>query len=320
MFMTLYSANDEGKTIEVEVTVLDQTGQAMIYKRSDGISREQILAQREEQDSRKIVAHIIWPGEFKGFLADECKDAKQAVMEKIRATLYEECQAEHVDFGKCTDRQGNTMWKTLLFVRHSPSITMADFGKKLSMIKYVDIGLQILIRISLNKKSCDELGIKQCCFRDEASCVRGHVEPGRNGRAARPAPKCNMQQLAYASRICFNRFKRSDGESDKQKEKRLDEEMHKAAAQDTISKAYKPPQECRAHEAGRCTKGDLCTESHNVPDIQILCCSVLKEGVHKYFNKRFRTCTALRIGQECTYSHEIPEDAQAVPDSELLEG
>ena len=96
--------------------------------------------------------------------------------------------------------------------------------------------------------------------------------------------------------------------------------MQQAAAQDTINKAYKPPQECRAHEAGRCTKGDLCTESHNVPDIQILCCSVLKEGVHKYFNKRFRTCTALRIGQECTYSHEIPEDAQAVPDSELLEG
>ena len=101
------------------------------------------------------------------------------------------------------------------------------------------------------------------------------MEPGRNGRAARPAPKCNMQQLAYASRICFNRFKRSDGESDKQKEKRLDEAMQKAAAQDTINKAYKPPQECRAHEAGRCTKGDMCTESHNVPDIQILCCSTM---------------------------------------------
>ena len=57
-----------------------------------------------------------------------------------------------------------------------------------------------------------------------------------------------------------------------------------------------------------------------MPDIQILCCSVLKEGVHKYFNKRFKTCTALRFGKGCTYLHKTLEDAQAGDDSvELLE-
>ena len=34
MYMTLYSANDEGKTIEVEVTVLDQTGQPLVYNQA----------------------------------------------------------------------------------------------------------------------------------------------------------------------------------------------------------------------------------------------------------------------------------------------
>ena len=36
----------------------------------------------------------------------------------------------------------------------------------------------------------------------------------------------------------------------------------------------------------------MCTESHNVPDMQILCCSVLKMG-QKYFSPKFRTCTSM---------------------------
>ena len=90
-------------------------------------------------------------------------------------------------------------------------------------------------------------------------------------------------------------------------EKEKDRAMHLAAALDTIEKAYRPPQECRAHEAGRCTKGDACLESHNVPNHLIPCCSVLEPG-EKYYNVRFRTCTSVRMGKECKYSH-APQQA-----------
>ena len=83
VFMTLYSANDEVQTIEVEVSVIDQTGKSLVYVRPDGLTREQILEQRAEQDARRIVMYIIWPGELEGFLPDECKDAKMAAMDNI---------------------------------------------------------------------------------------------------------------------------------------------------------------------------------------------------------------------------------------------
>ena len=48
-------------------------------------------------------------------------------------------------------------------------------------------------------------------------------------------------------------------------DKRADQEMRAYAARDTVEKAFRPPHECRAHEAGRCNKGDQCFEYHNVP-------------------------------------------------------
>ena len=48
-------------------------------------------------------------------------------------------------------------------------------------------------------------------------------------------------------------------------DKEQHQEMQLAAARHTVEKAFRPPQECRAHEAGRCYKGDQCVESHNVP-------------------------------------------------------
>mgnify|MGYP003317623306 CR=1 FL=1 len=65
-----------------------------------------------------------------------------------------------------------------------------------------------------------------------------------------------------------------------------------------VEKAFKPPQECRAHMAGRCYKGDQCFESHTVPYHLITCCSVLKSGQNHY-KARFRTCTALRVPLLC---------------------
>ena len=105
-------------------------------------------------------------------------------------------------------------------------------------------------------------------------------------------------------------------------DKELHQEMQLAAARDTVAKAFRPPQECRAHEAGRCYKGDQCIESHNVPYHLITCCSMLKPG-QKYYSVRFRTCTALRVGKECKYAHapqvEPPQEPQEEPPQEPQE-
>ena len=112
--------------------------------------------------------------------------------------------------------------------------------------------------------------------------------------------------------MCFAARVRAAG---KGADKRADEEMRAYAARDTIEKAYKPPQECRAHEAGRCIKGDRCFESHNIPDSQIKCCSVLVFGQNHY-HKNFRMCASSRVNRECQYSHEplvepLEEQAEA---------
>ena len=82
-----------------------------------------------------------------------------------------------------------------------------------------------------------------------------------------------------------------------------------------VEKAFKPPQECRAHMAGRCYKGDQCYESHTVPYHLITCCSALKPGQNHY-KARFRTCTALRVGKECLYSHEPQMETEQEPSSQ----
>ena len=90
-------------------------------------------------------------------------------------------------------------------------------------------------------------------------------------------------------------------------DKRAGEEQRANAARDAIEKAFRPPQECRAHEAGRCAKGDQCYESHNVPDSLIMCCSMLKPG-QRHYKLRYATCTSIRVGKECPYSHEPPKE------------
>ena len=94
--------------------------------------------------------------------------------------------------------------------------------------------------------------------------------------------------------------------------------MQLAAARHTVEKAFRPPQECRAHEAGRCFKGDQCFESHNVPYHLITCCSTL-EPKQKHYNVRFRKCTSLRVGKECKYSHAPQEEPTKEPQEEEMQ-
>ena len=96
------------------------------------------------------------------------------------------------------------------------------------------------------------------------------------------------------------------------------QEMQLAAARHTVEKAFRPPQECRAHEAGRCFKGDQCFESHNVPYHLITCCSML-EPKQKHYNVRFRKCTSIRVGKECKYSHAPQEEPTKEPQEEEMQ-
>ena len=117
-----------------------------------------------------------------------------------------------------------------------------------------------LVKTNISSGNLAKLGIKQCCY--APACVRGEAETGGNGRVARPAPQCGAGQRAYAARTCLAPRVRTVR---KNVDKEQHQEMQLAAARHTVEKAFRPPQECRSHEAGRCYKSDQCVESHNVP-------------------------------------------------------
>lgn len=197
---------------------------------------------------------------------------------------------------------------------------MAELAAALPQMRYIDVGLEVMVRTSLNQGDRARLGIKACCY--TPACVRGHPEPARNGRPERSAPQCDAAQRAHAARMCYatRATRPAHTNFDKSADKRAGEEMRAHAARDTVEKAFRPPQECRAHEAGRCIKGDQCYESHNVPDSQITCCSVLKFG-QKHYHKKYRTCTAFRVDKECPYSHEPLEEQteEEMAEADLLD-
>ena len=103
-------------------------------------------------------------------------------------------------FGECKDDQGNALPKILIFARHHATSSMAEFAKALPQLRYIDVGLRLLVKTNINKEGLAKLGIKQCCY--TPACVRGEAETGSNGRAARPAPQCGAGQRAYAARTC----------------------------------------------------------------------------------------------------------------------
>ena len=67
-WMTIFSSDEEVNPVDFEVFVLDHTGQSHSYSRPDGMTHEQLLELRKEQDTRKIVMYLTWPAEFKPFL------------------------------------------------------------------------------------------------------------------------------------------------------------------------------------------------------------------------------------------------------------
>ena len=102
---------------------------------------------------------------------------------------------------ECKDDQGNALPKILIFARHHATSSMAEFAKALPQLRYIDVGLRLLVKTNISNGNLAKLGIKQCCY--APACVRGEAETGGNGRVARPAPQCGAGQRAYAARTCL---------------------------------------------------------------------------------------------------------------------
>ena len=103
-----FAVVSEVSPVDFEVFVLDHTGQSHNYTRPDGLSHDQLLEMRREQDTRKIVMYLTWPAEFKPFLPEKLKQAKGATKDKVHSLL--QGHAEHVSFGECKDDQGNAVY------------------------------------------------------------------------------------------------------------------------------------------------------------------------------------------------------------------
>ena len=181
---------------------------------------------------------------------------------------------------------------------------MGSVGCALQAVKYVEVGLGQLAKVRIANTWAEKLKIKPCCFKE--SCTKGVEQPAKDGRPIRAAPQCDAAQVAYAARgNRVRKLKQQEASADKL----CQQEISKYAAEERLERKEKRkrdggvPQECRAHQAGRCIKGDKCYESHLLPDDQIMCCSVLKEG-DKWYNAKFTKCCFERAGLECPYSHE----------------
>ena len=111
-WMTVFSSDEDVRPVDFGIFVLDHTGQSHTYARPDGMSHEQLLEVRREQDTRKVVMFMTWPHGFKLLLPEKLRQAKGATKEKVQTLLHG--HAEHVSFGECKDDQGNTMHKTLM--------------------------------------------------------------------------------------------------------------------------------------------------------------------------------------------------------------
>ena len=177
--------------------MLDHTGKSHDYKLSDGVSPEELLEVRREQDTRKIVMFLTWPPELKLYLPAKLGQVKEATKVKVQAMLKN--HAEHVGFGECKDDHGNLMPKLLIFIRHNEASSMAELAAALPQMRYIDVGLEVLMKTSISKGDRTRLGIKPCCY--TPACVRGHFKPGMRGRPERPAPNCDAAQRAYEARV-----------------------------------------------------------------------------------------------------------------------
>ena len=113
---------------------------------------------------------------------------------------------------------------------------MAELAAALPQMRYLDVGLEVLVKTSISARDRTRLGIKPCCY--TPACVRGHFKPGMRGRPERPAPHCDAAQRAYAARVCFAAARTHF--SGKGADTRADEELRAYAARDTVDKAFRP--------------------------------------------------------------------------------
>ena len=74
-WLSIFSTEEDVNPVDFEVFVLNHTGQSHSYSRADGMTHEQILERRKEQDTRKIVLYLTWPPQFKSFQPEELKVA-----------------------------------------------------------------------------------------------------------------------------------------------------------------------------------------------------------------------------------------------------
>ena len=74
-WLTKFFIEENVNPVDFEVFVLDHTGQSQHYARADGVTHEQLLERRKEQDTRKIVLYLTWPPQFKSFQPEELKVA-----------------------------------------------------------------------------------------------------------------------------------------------------------------------------------------------------------------------------------------------------
>ena len=143
-WLSIFSTEEDVNPVEFEVFVLDHTGQSQNYARADGLTHVQLLERRKEQDTRKIVLYLTWPPQFKSSQPKELKQAKEATMAKVQALF--EGHAEDVGFGECKDDQGNALPKILIVARHHATSSMAEFAKALPQLRYIDVGLRLLVK------------------------------------------------------------------------------------------------------------------------------------------------------------------------------
>ena len=84
-WLSIFSTEEDVNPVDFEVFVLDHAGQSHSYSRADGMTHEQILERRKEQDTRKIVLYLTWPPRFKSFLPEELSS-------KLRRQRWRKCR------------------------------------------------------------------------------------------------------------------------------------------------------------------------------------------------------------------------------------
>ena len=284
--------------------------------RRDGRTAAQIAAQRTEKKGRTISMFLDFPIQLKTFNASDRKKFEDIAMDNIRRPLEGGGFAEHVGFAEVKDGMGHKLPKMHVFARFFPDKHQALLDE-LPKVKHVEMGLDALAKMRIAGSWLQQLGIKQCCFKKVCTMGVPMEANAKLGQPFRDAPRCNAAQLAYASRRASGfKLQRAGETAAKKQHQETQLQVNREKFERSLKR--KATQECRAHEAGRCTKGAACRESHLIPDEQIKCCSTLKPG-EKYFSQWYRRCRFEKQGMPCPYLHETDTGGMVDTEDLLLE-